>query len=88
MKYHKLDNRKLFLNFERPFTKGLYNNNNQNKLKYNLHMNHLNTKNYQNKIKNNYTPIKTFNFLKDKKNNEILKTSPIKYQYFTKSKRI
>ena len=81
MKYHKLDNRKLLLNFERPFTKGLYNNNNQNKLKYNLHMNHLNTKNYQNKIKNNYTPIKTFNFLKDKKNNEILKTSPIKYQY-------
>jgi len=79
MKYHKLDNRKLFLNFERPFTKGVYNN--QNKLKYNLNLNHLNTKIYQNKIRNIYTPIKTFNYLKDKKNNEILKTSPIKYQY-------
>ena len=79
MKYHKLDNRKLLLNFERPFTKGVYNN--QNKLKYNLNLNHLNTKNYQNKIRNIYTPIKTFNYLKDKKNNEILKTSPIKYQY-------
>ena len=79
MKYHKLDNRKLLLNFERPFKKGVYNN--QNKLKYNLNLNHLNTKNYQNKIRNIYTPIKTFNYLKDKKNNEILKTSPIKYQY-------
>ena len=59
MKYHKLDNRKLLLNFERPFTKGVYNN--QNKLKYNLNLNHLNTKNYQNKIRNIYTPIKTFN---------------------------
>ena len=79
MKYHKLDNRKLLLNFGKPFTKGLYND--YNKFKYNLNLNHLNPKNYQNKIRNIYTPIKTFNYLKDKKNNEILKTSPIKYQY-------
>ena len=79
MKYHKLDNRKLFLNFEKPLMKGVYQN--QNTLKYNMNINHLNTKNYSNKIRNIYTPIKTYNYLKDKKANEIIKTSPIKYQY-------
>ena len=79
MKYHKLDNRKLFLNFEKPLMKGFYQN--QNTLKYNMNINHLNTKNYSNKIRNIYTPIKTYNYLKDKKANEIIKTSPIKYQY-------
>ena len=84
MKYHKLDNRKFLLNLDKPFTKGFHNNNNQNRLKYNLnlnHLNHLNTKNYQNKIRNIYTPIKTYNNLKNKNPNEIIKTSPIKYQY-------
>ena len=78
MKYHKLDNHKLMLNLEKPFSKMIYNN--QNKLKYNLDINFLNTKNYPNNNKNIYTPIKTYNYHIDKKN-KILKTTPFKYQY-------
>ena len=79
MKYHKVEKRKLLLNYEKPSTKIVYNN--QYKNKYNLNINCLNTRNNLNKIKNNYTPIKTYNYLKEYKKNEIMKTTPIKYQY-------
>ena len=78
MKYQKFDNRKLFLNFEKSSNKMIYNNLNKNK--YYLNINTLNNKKYPNKIKSIYTPIKTYNYLKENKN-EIQKTSPIKYQY-------
>ena len=80
MKYHKIDNRKLLLNYAKPTNnKIVYNN--QYKNKYNLNINCLNAKNALNKLKNNYTPIKTYNYLKEYKKNEINKTTPIKYQY-------
>ena len=79
MKYHKIENRKLLLNYAKPSNKIVYNN--QYKNKYNLNINCLNVKNNLNKIKNNYTPIKTYNYLKEYKKNDINKTTPIKYQY-------
>ena len=66
MKYHKINNQKLFLNFGKPFIKGLYNN--QNHLKYNLNTNYLNNKYYPKRINRNiYTPINTYNDITNKK---------------------
>ena len=78
MKYHKIENRKFFFNIDKPSTKMMFNNPYKNK--YNPNINYLNTKNHLNKIKKNYTPIKTYNYPNNKKN-EIIKTTPIKYQY-------
>ena len=78
MKYHKIENRKFFLHIDKPSTKMMFNNPYKNK--YNPNINYLNTKNHLNKIKKNYTPIKTYNYPNNKKN-EIIKTTPIKYQY-------
>ena len=86
MKYHnyKGENRKLILKYEKPISKELYN---QIKLKYNLNnLNYINNKKKNPQSKINYTPIKTYNninnnFFKQKNNNEIQKTTPIKYQY-------
>ena len=80
MKYHKINNQKLFLNFGKPFIKGFYNN--QNQLKYNLNTNYLKTKYYPKKnIQNIYTHINTYNNDIINKKNELTKISPIKYQY-------
>ena len=77
MKYYKIETRKPILDFCKPYIKIP-----QLKSKYNLNLNvnYLNTKNNINKLRTNYTPIRTYNYFKDKKN-DIMKTTPIKYQY-------
>ena len=78
MKYYKIDIKKPFLNLNKPYLKiPQYKN---NKYDLNLNPNFFNNKNNINKIRSNYTPIRTYNYFKDKKN-DIVKTTPIKYQY-------
>ena len=77
MKYYKIETRKPILDFGKPYIKipQLKSKNNLN-----LNVNYLNTKNITNKLRSNYTPIRTYNYFKDKKN-DIMKATPIKYQY-------
>ena len=64
MKYYKIETRKPILDFGKPYIKipQLKSKNNLN-----LNVNYLNTKNITNKLRSNYTPIRTYNYFKDKK---------------------
>jgi hypothetical protein len=88
--YQKIDTKKYMLKFEKPRLLRILSNN-----KIQIKKNYLNTKsNYNHKTslspliignnnKNKYvkSPIKTYNYIKDVNNNNIIKTTPLKYQY-------